>query len=219
MKILLGATVALLLGALAMSWNGMNTKIANTPTEELARIKRQVEEQNLEIQKLKNEKAAAQAYAPTPPPLPPAPADADMDSMKAELAAKEAELAKMGTEKNKAERNAKLYDHENAELAKRDLERGDPELRRARLISQALLVGRVKEYAESPDVGNIVVIDVLMPEQVQVGSILAIRKNTGILGQIKVTGIEPEGAVGSPMPGFGPTKPEPGDELIVAPQL
>lgn len=222
MKILLGATVALLLGALAMSWNGMQKGVAAAPPEELARIKRQIEDQNLEILKLKAEKAAANGSVQpvTPPPAAYAPPTApDMADLKAELAAKEAELAKIEGEKSKAERNAKVSDLENLELAKRDLEKGDPELRRARLISQALLVAKVKEYQENPDVGNFAVLEIILPDQVQTGAILAIRKNNGILGQLRVTGVEPEGAIASPLPGFGPTKPQPGDELIVSPQL
>jgi hypothetical protein len=58
-----------------------------------------------------------------------------------------------------------------------------------------------------------------MPEQVQPGAILAIRRNTGILGQVKVSDVTAEGAIASPMPGFGPVEPKVGDELIIPPQL
>ncbi len=58
-----------------------------------------------------------------------------------------------------------------------------------------------------------------MPEHVQVGTVLAIRRKTGILGQVKITDISAEGAIGSPMPGFGPVEPQSGDELIIPPQV
>jgi hypothetical protein len=58
-----------------------------------------------------------------------------------------------------------------------------------------------------------------MPEQVQLDSILAIRRKTGILGQIKVTSIEGEEAIATPLPGFGPIQAEAGDELILPPRF
>ena len=42
MKLLLGATIALLLGALAVSWQGMTTGVKNTPPDEVARLEKQI---------------------------------------------------------------------------------------------------------------------------------------------------------------------------------
>ena len=86
------------------------------------------------------------------------------------------------------------------------------------MISQALLIGRVKEYVEDAQYGGFVTLDVLMPDQVQAGVTLAIRRKTGLLGQLKVSEVTTEGAIASPMPGFGPVKPQVGDELILPPQ-
>jgi hypothetical protein len=58
-----------------------------------------------------------------------------------------------------------------------------------------------------------------MPEQVQQNTILAIRRKTGILGQVKVTSIEGGEAIASPLPGFGPIRPDVGDELILPPRF
>ena len=44
MKLLLGATAALLLGALVMSLKGMNNGVNNAPPDEIARLKDQVAE-------------------------------------------------------------------------------------------------------------------------------------------------------------------------------
>ena len=44
MKLLLGATVALLLGALVMSWQGMHRGVENAPAEELDRLRKQIAE-------------------------------------------------------------------------------------------------------------------------------------------------------------------------------
>jgi len=86
------------------------------------------------------------------------------------------------------------------------------------MISQSLLIGRVKEYVEDPALGGFVTFEVLMPEQVQSGAVVAIRRKTGILGQLKVSDVSAEGAIANPLPGFGPVKPIMGDELILPPQ-
>lgn len=217
MKILLGATAALLLGALVMSWNSTQNAVANAPADEVARLKAQITELRIEQDRIQQEKQLQQLKAAAPPtayqPVP----DAQAAEMKAKLAETERQLQEIQAAKDKAERDAKVSDQENAELSRRDLEKGDNELRRARLISQSLLVGKVTQYVEDPNVGAFVTIQVLMPEQVQVGTILSIRKNSGILGQLKVSDVTPEGAIANPMPGYGPTKPQPGDELINPP--
>jgi len=218
MKLLLGATVALLLGALTMSWQGLKQGEKNAPSEEIARLNRQVEEMKLDHERLKLELERQKVPSPVAAPQTPAPAAATpTPDLQAELAAKEAELAALQQDKSKAERDAKTYRDEAGIVAQRELEKSDAELKRGRLIAQALLVGKIQEYAEDPATGGIAVVQVLMPEQVQVGTVLAIRRNTGLLGQIKVTSIEAEGAIASPLAGFGPTKPQPGDELIIPP--
>ena len=151
-------------------------------------------------------------------PVVPPVGQSERELLKAELAAKEMEIARIAEDKAKAERDAKVLDQENLELEKRDLEKGDSELRRARLIGEALLMGRVKEFVENPETGSFVIFEVVMPENVQEGSILAIRRKTGIIGQIKVSQISVEGAIGNLLPGFGSFKPQPGDELILPPQ-
>jgi len=223
MKILLGATVALLIGALAMSYSGMKQGVADAPKEEQARIKLQIAELNLEVEKLKAEKAQQSAtpttYAPAAPIAPAIPTDSELANIRAQLAEKDAAIQKLEKDKNKAERNAKLSDEEISALAVEKIESHDGEQRRARLIAQALPVAVVKEYAEDPQNGDFAVLETIKPEQVQVqvGDILGIRKKTGILGQLKVTRIDPEGIIATVMPGFGPVKPQVGDELIVPP--
>lgn len=218
MKILLGATVALLVGALAMSWNGMKQGVANAPPDDQLRMKQQIEELNLEMQRLKAEREAI-AIRPAAPTPPPAPSAAELEEAKAQLAAKDAELQQLAADKGKAERKARVADDENLLINQRELESRNQEMRRAREISDALVMAVVKEYQEDPQLGGVVAMEIKMPAYVQVGSILGIRKKTGILGQVKVTDITPEGAIGSPMATFGEFKPQPGDELIVPPQF
>lgn len=224
MKLLLGATVALLLGALAMSWQGLKQGEKNTPPEEVARIQREIAEMKLEHERLKLEierqnlrNSAGTTIQVTPSVPVPA---VEPEALEAQLAAKEAELAKVQKDKTKAERDMKTYRDEAGIIAQRELEKNDAELKRGRLIAQALLVGRVHEYVEDPTTGGIAVIEIAMPQQVEVkaGTILAIRRNNGLLGQLKVTSVEPEGAIASPITAFDTVKPQPGDELIIPPQ-
>lgn len=217
MKVLLGATVALLLGAVGLSLHGMRKDVANAPPDELARLKKQIEELRLEQDRLQLEKQMQQLRSSEPSLTAPPVSSSEREAMKAEIAAKDAELALIAEEKAKAERDAKTFKEEAGLIGQRNLENGDSELRRARLISEALLMGRVKEYAEDPQTGSFVIFEVLMPEQVQQGSILAVRRKTGVAGQLKVSEISPEGAIANVMPGFGSFKPEPGDELILPP--
>jgi hypothetical protein len=216
MKLLLGATVALLLGALAVSWQGMNTGVKNTSPDEIARLKAQVaelrkEQDNLQLEKRIQQTRAAAAAAPTP-----ASNAAEIEAVKAQVEANKAVLAQIEAEK--AQRDAKIAQDEEGLLSQRDLEKGDSELKRARMIGQALLIGRVKEYVEDAQYGGFITFDILMPEQVQNGVILAIRRKTGILGQLKVSDITAEGGIANPLPGFGPVQPQVGDELILPPQ-
>lgn len=212
MKLLLGATAALLLGALAMSWNNTQNAVSNAPKAEIEQLRDELKQIRAEQDRIESEKRYQQTRVATPLPAPDQSAE-----LKAQLAEKERQLAEVQAAKDKAERDAKVSDSENLLLNQRDLEKGDNELRRARLISQALLVGKVTQYVVSAEVGDYATIQILMPEQIQNGTILAIRKNSGILGQLKVSEVTPEGAIASPMPGFGKYTPQPGDELINPP--
>jgi type IV secretory pathway VirB10-like protein len=207
MKLLLGATIAVLVGALALSWQGMNHGVKNASPDEIARLKKQISELRADQEKLNAEKAQ-QPRAPIPPPQ--AEPNAELEAMKHQLEEVE--------KKQNESRDKKVAQDEEGLLAQRGLESADSELRRARLISQSLLVGKVKEFVENADVGDFITFDVLMREQIQAGATIAIRRKTGILGQFKVTEVTDDGAVASPLPGFAPVKPLPGDELILPPQ-
>ena len=76
MKFLLGATVALLFGAIVVSWQGMKQNVKNATPEELAVVKQQLEELKQEL--------AASKLAQTAAPAAPAP---ELQAMQAELLA------------------------------------------------------------------------------------------------------------------------------------
>lgn len=212
MKLLLGATVALLLGALAVSWQGMNNGIKNTSPDEVARLKREITELQAAQDLISIQKQRQQLQSSTPPAATPT----DIEEMKSKLAANEAALKAIELEK--AERDAQLAQDEEGLLEQRKLEGGDNELRRARLIANALLIGRVKEIVDDPQFGGFITISIDMPEQVQVDSEVSVRRKTGILCQFKVTDVTTEGAVAYPQPGFGKLSDiKPGDEIILTP--
>lgn len=215
MKLLLGATVALLLGALAVSWQGMRRGVENASPDEIARLKKQVTELRQEQDKLELERQLQQLKLNTP--ATPEANAAQLEAVKAEVELNKAKLAQIEAEKAESEktaRNARLAQDEEGLLSQRDLEKGDSELRRARLIGEALLIGRVKEFvAES----GFITFDILMPEQVQNGTVLALRRKTGILGQFTVSDVTPEGGIADLLPGIGRIEPKPGDELILPP--
>ena len=188
MKLLLGATVALLLGALAVSWQGMTNGVKNTSPDEIARLKKQVTELRIEQDKLQLEKQIQQIKA-TPPPVA-TPSATEMEALKAQLEANKLALQTMEMEKATL-RDAEVAMAEEGLMGQRDLEKADVELRRARMIAEALLIGTVKEYVEDAQYGGFITIEVRMPEQVQPGTILAIRRKTGILGQLKVSDVSP----------------------------
>ena len=209
MKLLLGATVALLFTAVVLSWQGMKRGVGNASSDEIERLRKQIAELRQEHDKLELEKQLQQLKAGAPGGLS---GSAEIESIKAELEANRAAIAQMEAEK--AARDAKLKQDEEGLLQQRDLEGADQELRRARWIAEALLMGRVREYHQE---GGFITFDVLMPEQVQPGTVLGIRRKTGILAQFKVSDVTPEGGIADPMPGFGPIDPKPGDELILPP--
>lgn len=213
MKILLGATIAVLLFALAASWQAMTHGVANAPQDELARLKKQVNELRAEQDKLELEKQMQQLRSdPVQSPV-----NAELEAARLQLAQNKAELEELELQKT-ASRDKKVADEEELLLDQRKVENTDSELRRARMISEALLMGRVQEYVEDPQYGGFITFDVLMPEQVQAGVIVAVRRKTGILGQFKVSEVTAEGAIASPLPGFNDIKPQQGDELILPPQ-
>jgi hypothetical protein len=216
MSILLGATFALLLAAVVLSFQNMNHGVKNAPPEELARLQRQVEQISIELERVKLEKQM-QDFRNMQSGL--TPSGSEVDRMKADLAAKEAEIAALAEQKLDAEKKASTYKDEAGFIGQRELEKGDNEMRRARLIRDALLIGRITEYVDNSEVGGFAAIDIVMPEHVKAGDVLAIRRNTGILGRVKITDVSADGAIGNPMPGFGPVVPEPGDELIMPPQF
>jgi hypothetical protein len=212
LKILLGATVALLLGALAVSYRYPKAPPAPAARSEQADILRQIEELRLEQDRVQIEKQrmalqeVAAARTPAPVAAPPA-----------ELAALQQQIADLQKEKEKAERDAETADREAAFVGGKMLEGRDQEARRARMIRDSLVIARIKEWVEDPQFGGFATIDIIMPDNVQPGATLCVRRNTGILGRLKVGEMSIEGAIATPLGNFPEARPQAGDELILEP--
>ncbi len=207
MKFLLGATVALLLGAIVVSWKGMQDGVANASPEEIAQMKLQIQELQDALKDVNGAPANPQPKAP------------EIDAaIQARLAEQQRKIELLESQQ-KVDLEAQLKVDEEGLLAQKALENKDSELRRARQISDALLMGKVKEYISDPNFGSFIIFEAVMPKQIQVGTVLGIRRNTGILAQYKVSEITPEGVIANPLPGFGPVTPNIGDELIFPPQF
>jgi hypothetical protein len=217
MKLLLGTIIALLLAALVGSWHEMQTGSKNASPEDKQRLGKQLEAIELQMKRDAMERQLLQQSGPLA--VAPPPDSAENTALKAQVEENRRQLAQLAEEKAKAERDAKLNDNENLLLSGRAAQEQNSLMREARLVSQALLIGKITQFAEDAQVGSFVTIQILMPEQVQQDTILAIRRKTGILGQIKITSIEGGEAIGNPLPGFGTIQPEPGDELILPPRF
>lgn len=221
LKILLCATIALLLGALAVSYKNNNAPAAPTAEKvELAEMKRQLAEIQLEQDRLQFERERRtlgdlESELRTPAPVAPA---APSAAESAQLEAMKAEIALLQEEKDKATRDADTSDKEAAFVTGKVTESRDKEARRARVIKDALVMARVREWVEDKELGSgFATIDIVMPENVTPDTVLCVRRNTGILGRLKVGEVTIEGAIATPVGSFNNVNPEPGDELIMEP--
>lgn len=200
-KILLGITVALLIGALAMSWKNFRQEVRGTPPKDLAAVQRQIAEIELQRKQLQEERdrlmqgqpLAPKAAAPDSMPIPEvAPQDAPEtgavfgDDLPEEEAVPEAPVVPGAEE-------------------------------RAKAIAAAPAVARLAEWVEDPQLGSFATLQVTDAAAVKAGAILCVRRGSGILGKLKVSEVTPEGALANAVSVFGEVKPKAGDELILEP--
>jgi chromosome segregation ATPase len=213
LKILLGATMALLLGAVVVLTSRMNDGVRNAPEEELVAMRRQLTELEAEIERVRTEKerVALRRIAAEPSPTDPLTRGEAQESVKdlqERLAQLEREAEENAERAEQAEKESEFITQHQAENSKR-------EARRMRTIRDAMQMATVIEWVEDPNFGGFAVLKVENADNVQPGVELAIRRNGGILGRLKVTEVTIEGAVATPVTRFDEHKPAPGDELIL----
>ncbi len=213
LKILLGATMALLLGALVVFTNRMNDGVKKAPEEDLVAMRRQLTEMEEELRRLQIEKerlALREAASQ--------PASTDLVTRgEAEEKVEDLEerLKQLESEAAEAQEDAARAEAEAGFLTERYAEDRNKMARRSRLINDAMLIATIQEWVEDPNFGGFATLSVESPDNVQSGTVLAIRRNGGILGKLRVGEVTIEGAVANPVTRFDEVKPEVGDELIL----
>lgn len=208
-KILLSLTVALLLGALAMSWKGFQQEQKETPKDELAEVQRQIDQIRVERERLKLERErlllgevggrSSTLPAPMRDPVP-VPAVPPVEVIP-EVAAPPAALPPPPADPAPADPAAPAP-------------AGSEE--RAKKIAAAAAVAKIAEWVDSPELGSFATIEV-KDASLKAGEVICVRRNSGILGRLKVSEVTPEGGIANAVGQFPGIKPQAGDELIREP--
>ncbi|MCW1923561.1 hypothetical protein OKA05_13435 [Luteolibacter arcticus] len=203
-KILLVMTVALLVGALAMSWKNFRQDVRGTPKKELAEVHRQIaeiEQQRKLLQEERDRLMGGQPLAPKPPSDTPA----------------IPEVAPQDAPETGAVFGDDLSAGEAVPAPEPDAPVAPAAEDRAKAIAAAPVVAKITEWVEDPQLGAFATLQVIDVAAVKADAVLCVRRNSGILGKLKVSEVAPEGALASPTAVFGQVKPKVGDELIVEP--
>lgn len=229
MSVLLGATGLLLVAALILSFGSMNRDVTDEPSQaEMAALRSEVEvlrAAEAELRVLRHQKTSGGGTLPstyTVSPVQPTPAaSVAAANSEAALATENAilkeELAAAKTEAAEQATKAELAKEETNMALTNKIETSDRSKRQARIIKEALLIATVTEWSDSD---GFAVVNVHRHESAQEGTVLAIRRNTGIIGQLKISSLYNDGAVADPLPGTflgGALDIKPGDELIIPP--
>lgn len=206
-KIMLGLVAALFLGALVSSWKDFKQARANEPQKKL-------EEVRLEIALIHEARAKMQADRDRITGVA-KPAEAD-EPVVVSADPSAVDLAAIDAASSLGEASANPAIPPAAEPSPG--ERPAAEMSRAARIAAAPVVAKIVEWIDDPVAGQFANLDVLDPK-LSPGTILAIRRNNGILGRLKMGTITPEGTLADPVTAFQDLKPQKGDLLIIEPPL
>lgn len=213
LKILLGATVALLIGALAMSLKGYKREMQTVPAEEVAVLKQRIAEMEADMRRndeLRLEKQRIQLQEEVRQPS--AQEQTAMEERVRELEAIAADAQRRAEE---ATEDAERAEDEAVWLNGRELENRNKAARRVRVINDAMVIAVIQEWVNDPNLGPFAILDIQHPENAQPGTVLAIRRNGGVLGKLQIGDISIEGAIANPLSTFDEKQPQVGDELIL----
>lgn len=203
-SMLIGLTALILMGVFLFSVGSMN---GSEHTDEKEKLRRELA--------LLNQRSLPVSLPQIEEP--------DPEAEKMEQLQLELEALKLEKERAEAERLAE----EAATVIEEEVEDFEPAMdpadekrlkRRANLIAQAMVMGTVEQYYPPPD--GFATLQIINYENVQSGVTLAIRRNTGIVGQLKVSTVESEKAVADVLDYTflgGEVDIQPGDELILPP--
>ena len=220
MSVLLGATGLLLVAALILSFGSMNRDVKDEPSQqEIATLRSEVEVLRAaegELRLLRHQKSSSTAILSNQSASSIAKANSQA-ALAAENAILKDELETAKTEAAVQADQVAIYKDEVEVVTQHQVEANDRSQRQARIIKEALLIATVTEW--SPGDG-FAVLSVQRHESAQEGTVLAIRRNTGIIGQLKISSLYNDGAVADPIPGTflgGSLDIKPGDQLIIPP--
>jgi hypothetical protein len=202
-KILLGLVAALLLGALAHTWKNFKVERANEPKEKLTQVRLEIAAIHETRAQMKADRDRITGVAP-PPPLAETPG-VSTDASGVDLAAIDA-ASSLG-DPAAEEPVAPSADPAPAPAAPMD---------RAARIAAAPAVAKVIEWIDDPAIGQFATLDVI-DSKLTPGTVVAIRRNNGILGRLKIEQITAEGTLANPVTVFQDLKPQKGDLLIIEP--
>jgi len=198
--------VALLVGALAMSWKNFREDVRATPKKELAEIHRQIAEIEQQRKLLQEEKDRLMQGTPLTPQAPGFQAAPVAPGAVAQAVPDTG--AVFGDDLPPQEVAPAMQDEQPAAADPAD---------RAKAIAAAPVVGKIAEWVEDPKFGTFVTIQVLDAAAVKAEAVLCVRRGTGILCRVKVSEVDGGEALVNPVALFGDVKPKAGDELIVEP--
>jgi hypothetical protein len=202
-KILFGLVAALLVGALVHSWKDFKVARGKELPEKLS-------EQRIEIGLINDVRAKMKAdrdriTGVTPPKSLDEPPEVSTDASAVDLAAIDA-ASSLG---DPVDDSAPAPTPEPVPAPKMD---------RAAAIAAAPVVAKIVEWAEDPSFGQFATVDVI-DSKLTPGTVVAIRRNNGILGRLKIVEITAEGTLANPVAAFTEVKPQKGDLLIIEPPL
>lgn len=210
-QILLGSTAALLLAALILSYGAMKGGEAEDGRKHSATELMQ------ENARLQAEITRLRSGQPIPSGIPKVDAPEAMSADKLhEIEEKNKLLQEQLAAEEKKRQQAEA---ETMAMTERQSGRLNKEERRAKLISQAMLMAQVKEVADQDGI-YVIVLDVKIPQSVRMGTELAVRRGTGIIGRLSVSNIADGNVFADPLPGTFPSGKidvKVGDELIIPP--
>ncbi|MEJ6571904.1 MAG: hypothetical protein QNL01_13815 [Akkermansiaceae bacterium] len=210
-QILLGSTAAMLLAALILSYGAMKggeaedgRKLSATELlQENVRLQ-------AEVTRLRTGQSAPSAVPQVETP----------DSMSAAKLSEIEEQNKLLQDQVAAEQKKREQaEAETLAMTERQSGRLNKEERRAKMIAQAMLMAQVKEVAEQEGI-YFIVLDVKRTQSVRMGTELAVRRGTGIIGRLSVSNIADGNVFADPLPGTFPSgniDVKVGDELIIPP--
>lgn len=210
-QILLGSTAAMLLAALILSYGQMKGGEAEDGRRHSATELMQ------ENARLQAEVTRLRTGQPVPTAIPKVETPDSMSTAKLREIEEQNKLLQEQVEA--ANKKRAQAEAETRAMTERQSGKLNKEERRAKLISQAMLMAQVKEVAEQDGI-YVIVLDVKVVQSVRMGTELAVRRGTGIIGRLNVSNIADGNVFADPLPGTfpgGKIDVKVGDELIIPP--